>query len=308
MEYDNTASVGSAWLCGLMLALGFASPSTLLADEIKRNLSIEFSSPLLASRGDAELSHLELDARIQKIPERDRADVVHGPARLQQLIEDQLQVRAFADRAIDNGILDEELVRAELYLMISTWLSERYRDQVIEREALDDYTDQAREIYLLNPERFQTVLKVTFSHILIANDPDSRARSAELLDQIQNGAEFEALAREHSEDPSVANNGGRFDRIELERLDAGFRDGISELEVGVPGLVQSSYGWHVVDVQARLPAGTQPFEEVADELREQARTHHAQQIVDRLLRAYYAQELEIAEGAVAEVLDRYPFD
>ena len=308
MGYKETAPAGAGLLCGLILALGPIISSNAIADEIERTLSLEYSSPLLASRGDAELSHLELDARIQKIPERDRADVVHGPARLQQLIEDQLQVRAFADRAIDNGILDDELVRAELYLMISTWLSERYRDQVIEREALDDYTDQAREIYLLDTDRFATVPKVTFSHILIANDPDSRARAAELLEQLQNGADFEALAREHSEDPSVANNGGRFDTIELERLDAGFRDGISDLEEGVPGLVQSSYGWHVVDVEARIPAGTQPFEEVADELREQARTRHAQQIVDRLLRAYYAQELEIAEGAVAEVLDRYPFD
>lgn len=304
----RSAPLGAGFLCGLLLALNPASKIFAQSDEIERSIALEFSSPLLARRGDAELSHLELDVRIQKIPEKDRPDVVHGPARLQQLIEDQLQIRAFADRAIANGALEDELVRAELYLIISTFLSERYRDQRVEREALDDYTDQARETYLLNPDRFQTEPKVDFSHLLIANDPDSRTRASELLERVEAGEDFQALAREYSEDPSVSSNGGRFEAIELARLDSGFRDGIADLEVGVPGLVESSYGWHVVTVHERMPAATQPFEEVADELRDQARASHAQQIVDRMLRAYYAEELEIAEGAVAEVLDRYPFD
>lgn len=312
-ESKPPAPSGPAFLCALALSVAVTIPGTVRSDdsrsnEVQRSLDLGFSSPVLARRGNAHLTHLELDARLQKIPEQDRPDVVNGPARLEKLIEDQLQIRTFADRAIAEGALDDELVEAELYLMISTWLAERYRDQVITEESLDDYTGQARELYQLDPERFTAEPTVSFSHLLIANHPDPKARAAELLEQIEGGADFAALAAEHSEDPSVVNNRGRFDEIEVARLDEQFRSGLAELEPGAVELVQSGYGWHVVALHDRQPERIREFEEVADQLREEARQQHAQEIVERLLRSYYAQELEIVEGGVAEVLERYPFE
>lgn len=307
-RFQTPSSDGPGLLCGVLLLIGPVLTGPAFANDVQRSLDIDFSSSVLAKRGEAELTHLELDARLQKIPEQDRPDVVNGPARLEKLIEDQLQIRTFADRAIAEGALDDELVEAELYLMISTWLAERYRDQVITEESLDDYTGQARELYQLDPERFTAEPTVSFSHLLIANHPDPKARAAELLEQLEAGADFAALAAEHSEDPSVVNNRGRFTDIETARLDEQFRSGLAELEPGAVELVQSGYGWHVVALHDRQPERIREFEEVADQLREEARQQHAQEIVERLLRSYYAQDLEIVEGGVAEVLERYPFE
>ncbi len=302
------ALLGPGFLCALVMFAGVSVPAVVESEEAQRALGLEFSSPVLARRGDAQLTHLELDARLQAIPEHARPDVVNGPARLEKLIEDQLQIRTFADRAIAEGALDNELVEAELFLMVSTWLAERYRDRVIAEESLDDYTNQARELYQLDPERFTAEPTVSFSHLLIANHPDPRSRAAELLEQIEGGAAFAELAAEHSEDPSVVNNQGRFDEIAVARLDEQFRAGLADLEPGSVDLVQSGYGWHVVALHDRQAERIRDFEDVADELREEARQQHAQEIVERLLRSYYSEELEIVEGGVADVLARYPFD
>ena len=79
---------GAGLLCGLLLALGPLLSPHAVADDVARKLDLEFESPLLAQRGDAVLSHLELDARMQKIPAEDRADVVHGLHDLHELRPD----------------------------------------------------------------------------------------------------------------------------------------------------------------------------------------------------------------------------
>ncbi|MBY6205952.1 peptidylprolyl isomerase [Halomonas denitrificans] len=307
-RFQNPSFGGPLLLSGVLMLLGPVLPGPTFAEDVQRSLDIDFSSSVLARRGEARLTHLELDARLQAIPEDARPDVVNGPARLEKLIEDQLQIRTFADRAIAEGALDDELVEAELYLMVSTWLAERYRDRIIAEQSLDDYTDQARELYQLDRDRFTAEPTVSFSHLLIANHPDPRARAAELLERIESGEDFAELAAEHSDDPSVVNNRGRFDEIETARLDERFRVGLAALEPGDVELVESGYGWHVVVLHDRQSERIRDFEEVADQLREEARQQHAQEIVERLLRSYYAQDLEIVEGGVAEVLERYPFE
>ena len=281
------------------------SNASLAAEEIARELVLEYSSPVMATRGNAKLTHLELDARLQAVPERDRAGVVTGPARLQKLIEDQLQIRDFAGKAIEAGILEDELVQAQLYMMVSAWLAERYRDQVVAEQELDDYSDQAREIYLLNPERFEAEPSVSFTHLLIQNSPQAESQALDFLSRVQAGEVLSELAVASSEDPSVADNQGKFHAIELNMLESGFRSGIEAMSAGEVDLVQSAFGWHVVQLDQILPSRTVPYEEVEGELIEEAKNRHKDSIIERLLRAHYAEELNIAEGGVAEVLNRY---
>ena len=291
----------AAFFIGLC-AVGTAS---FAEEEINRELALEYSSPVLATRGNAKLTHLELDARLQVIPEQDRAGVVTGPARLEKLIEDQLQIRDFAGKAIEAGLLEDELVQAQLYMMVSAWLAERYRDQVVAEQELDDYSEQAREIYLLNPDRFEAEPSISFTHLLIQNSEQAESRAREFLSRVQAGEVLSDLAVASSEDPSVADNQGQFRAIELSMLESGFRAGVEAMSEGEVELVQSGFGWHVVQLDQILPSRTLPYEEVEEELIEEARNRHRGAIIERLLRAHYAEQLDIVEGGVSEVLDRY---
>jgi len=115
------------------------------------------------------------------------------------------------------------------------------------------------------------------SHILItAKGDDEAARTAAeaqaqaLAEAARGGADFAALAREHSAD--AAANGGDLGWVERGMMVAPFEDALfamSEGEISAP--VHTEFGWHVLHLR-QIKAGVQvPFAAVRDELLAQER-------------------------------------
>ncbi|MDT8322315.1 MAG: peptidylprolyl isomerase [Xanthomonadales bacterium] len=291
-----------------ILSILLASGS-LLAEELERSLLIEFESPLLATRGDAELGHLGLAGRMMAIPEADRAGVVSDPGRIAELLNDVLLTRKLGQDAIADGVLEDPAVQAELYHLIMVRLSEKQRQRVAEQTELDDYTQQAREIYLKEKANYQTEPTVSFTHLLLQSDSDNdeqvEQRARELLAEIKAGASLEDYALEFSQDPSVTSNKGRFEDAPMGRLESGFKKGIESMTDGQIELIKSGYGWHIVRIDALTPARQQSFDEVSDTLKKLARQRHVNRVWDQHLREFYSHDLVIEPNGVAEILDRY---
>lgn len=84
-------------------------------------------------------------------------------------------------------------------------------------------------------------------HILVATE----AACTDLKDQITNGADFAALAQEHSQCPSGAQGGalGTFGRGQMVKE---FDEVVFSAPVGeVQGPVQTQFGFHLVEVTQR---------------------------------------------------------
>ena len=90
------------------------------------------------------------------------------------------------------------------------------------------------------------------------------ARAAKLAQRVADGEDFEALAREHSHDPSVAENGGYASGYEFTRLSRDLRDLLPEAPLGkLQGPVRTSNGVFLFRVLSRTQTD---FEEVRAEL------------------------------------------
>lgn len=291
-----------------MMALLFAPLLPVAAQTpIDREIHVEFQSPLLAKRGEARITDAEFDARMQAIPDGDQASVLADPERIGKLFEDMLATQAVAQDAIERKALDEPLIQAEMYRTIVVRLAEIQRTHIMESAELADYTQRARELYLAHPDQNQAEPTVSFTHLLVQDlgQNDAEARARELMTQVKQGESLTMLAQQYSDDPSSESNHGRFENTPVSQLDSKFRGGIAELEIGEVGIIESAYGWHLVRVDARAPARRKSFEEVADKLREQARVAHLTRVWEAYLRAVHEQELEIAPGGVAAILERY---
>jgi hypothetical protein len=274
---------------------------------IERSVEIELDSPLVASRGETEISMLDLHGRMMAVPAGDRAGVVSSPERLEKLLQDLLTVHALADRGREAGFADTLDFQTELLYMMTVRLAEKYRENWIAERELENYENQARELFLSNPEQFTRPDTVTFKHILVRDfRDDPRARAAALMERLEQGEDFATLARSASDDPSVVQNKGHLAGIDVTTLEQQFAAGIAQLDEGEMGLVESGFGWHVVLVEDRAAGGPQTFEEVRDQLTAQARERHRDRLLDRLMRELMSGELELADGAVAEILERYP--
>ena len=136
-----------------------------------------------------------------------------------------------------------------------------YRKQLANSYLSDDEVLKSltREAY----ERMQT--DVSFSHILIrvptganaALDDDAYRRALDALERLRAGEDFETVAKEVSEDPTVRTNNGRIGYVT-----AMLPDGFYELETAIYTLPSRTYsrpiktplGYHVVIQNGKRPA------------------------------------------------------
>lgn len=118
-------------------------------------------------------------------------------------------------------------------------------------------------------------------HILIQHDDDEEAaaeRAEELREQIENGADFESLAREHSEDPGSARDGGELGYLRPGDVAEPFAEALFALEpeeVSEP--VRTDFGYHLIRLDDIREGGTPEFETVRDELRQELQEQYAEQ-------------------------------
>src|SRR5260370_14063309 len=132
-----------------------------------------------------------------------------------------------------------------------------------------------QRLYDQNKEAFRTPERVKARHILLetqvkpaSEEADIKAKGESLLKQIKGGADLAKLAKENSEDPGSAVNGGNLgDWITHGQMVPEFDKAIFALKVGeTSDLVKAQYGYHIVQTLARQDAGIRSFAEVKNEL------------------------------------------
>jgi peptidyl-prolyl cis-trans isomerase C len=135
--------------------------------------------------------------------------------------------------------------------------------------------EEAKKFYEENKTEFTQPETVKASHILFrVNKEDSE----EVVDQklkaaqgaearAKKGEDFTALAKELSEEPGAKESGGDLgffpkDRMVPEFAEAAFNEKVGE----VSNPVRTQFGWHVIKVTEKKPAGTLPYDEVKSQL------------------------------------------
>lgn len=141
--------------------------------------------------------------------------------------------------------------------------------------------------YRAHRAEFQRPERVKLRQILT----EDRRTADRAFRELSGGADFAALARQISRDPSAASGGyqGELSRADLPPA---FVDLIFSLQPGeVSRVVPADYGFHIFQVTERLPAEVAPLEQVRSEVVERLR----QESADRRL-----------AGLVEQAKSRYP--
>lgn len=132
-------------------------------------------------------------------------------------------------------------------------------------------------------------------HILLqASSEDDIAQrkteAEEIITQLEGGADFATLAQERSEDPGSSQTGGDLGWVPRGVFVPEFDEAIFSMEPGEIRLVQSQFGWHIIELQEprqergfenpeffmQSPAAQAVFETWVDDLR--AKAEQANQI------------------------------
>ena len=135
--------------------------------------------------------------------------------------------------------------------------------------------EEVASFYAENPEMFANDAQIHARHIITAATENAdaatvaaaSAKAEKARERAIAGEDFAELAREMSEGPS-APKGGDLGFFTRDQMVPAFADAAFVLEPGqISEVVRSPFGFHVIKVEEKRPAGTLSLDEVSDDLR-----------------------------------------
>ncbi len=140
------------------------------------------------------------------------------------------------------------------------------------KKELAGYKEELKKPFVAEPDLLDKLVKEAYarlgeevkaSHILISLKPDADpqdtlkafAKAEEIVTKLNQGEDFEKLAREYSEDPSAKTNGGSLGYFTALQMVYPFEEAAYRLEKGeISNPVKTRFGYHVIHVEDKRPS------------------------------------------------------
>lgn len=190
---------------------------------------------------------------------------------LPQVVQLVIEQRLLAEEAVREKMHQNTAYEASLQFQADRLLQERYIDTMME----DSLGDEAIEIaYSVYATKLPLEQRVRARHILISpptnEEADVRAalqKAQGLIRELNEGADFAALAQAHSDDEGSAENGGDLGFFPRGRMVEPFEEAAFALEVGAftQEAVASPFGFHIIEVLEQVEMKP-PLDEVRESL------------------------------------------
>ena len=286
--------------CAVLSLLGLLA---LVGTPVVRAETVLGASPAI------RVTDEDIKAAAEVIPLAARGAALSRRENVNQQVEGVYLRRALSEEAVREGLDKDPVVVALIKLGRERILSEARLSaldlsRTPDSATLDSYAEAS---YKGDPKRFEVAAQTRVRHILLRKDaPDAKAKAEALLAELKAGASFETLAKERSADYETAAQGGDLGFFSEGAMVKPFEDAVAALKApgDLSGVVETQYGYHVVRLEARRPAGMRPFSEVRDLLRIEARSRaHREARAEKINKLM--EQLKIDPAAVEEFTKQY---
>lgn len=178
----------------------------------------------------------------------------------EQMLSELTDIYVLTTQDAAKAVKDDPRVQAQIELqrrgVIAQAVASRFFSNVniTDEEIAAEYK---RQTELAPPLQYKA------RHILV----ESQGEAEGLITQLNDGADFEALAAEHSTGPS-ASNGGDLGWFAPNQMVAPFSDAVAKLEDGdyTDAPVQTDFGWHVILREQSRQTEAPPLDSVRNEV------------------------------------------
>ena len=153
----------------------------------------------------------------------------------------------FEDTLVKSGFIDEDdfINNTRLNYQRQKAIEEYIKDNITDKEIKDYYNDEFAG-------------DISAKHILIKvksdsdeeglTDDEAKAKAEDLIKELNDGADFSTLAKENSEDPGSAANGGDLGYFNKGKMVKEFEEAAYKLKVNeyTSEPVKTTYGYHII--------------------------------------------------------------
>ncbi|SDE53732.1 foldase protein PrsA [Paenibacillus sp. UNCCL117] len=206
-----------------------------------------------------------------------RADAATKADAEKQAKEQMEQIKMYLgmqEGGLEKALKDNNVTEQEIQNFIGSSLTAIVG---AEKQVTDDEVKKAYDSKLAQDANIYTV--ATVRHILVGttdaatgaetrSKEDALKRAKEVQDKLKAGGDFDALAKEYSDDPGSKEAGGKYENAEVSQWVPEFKKAAIELPLNqISDPVETTYGYHVMKVESR---STKTFDETKEALRSEA--------------------------------------
>jgi len=265
---------------------------------------------ILAQRGKGVITQSAFAARVDRIPADVRYRSLRDTGRFTDLVFSMLVNAQLAADAREAGYDKGQMMIDRMQLAASDELANAWLAHYISQQPPADYELLAGEYYQMNQQYIQTTPTIDVSHILVSSkersDEDASALADSLYQQILQSPElFDQFVTEYSEDPSAASNHGKFKDVEKGDMVQAFELAAFALQSGeISAPVKTSYGYHIIRLDARNEPQLIEFEDVKEKLIEQQHKLHEDRTRRDYLSSLTSLDVDMTTDAMREMIIR----
>jgi peptidyl-prolyl cis-trans isomerase C len=241
---------------------------------------------VIATVGDRQVTAEEFGREIAR--QRKGGDLqqmlkAFDSGRRRELLDEYIDQKLLVLGALKTGLDRDPDVAAEIREATDGILSAAFLKQTLDRQvtatALKEFYEQNRSFFQLPP-------RVKARHILLK----SAREAEEMLVRLKNGEDFCQLAALKSTDTTTSGSCGDLGWMDKGIMVKAFEDSLFALNPGeVSGVVQTSYGFHLIRVMERQEGRVPPFEAVHTQVDRQLRSRLLEKIRQGLKREFPVQ-------------------
>ena len=213
-------------------------------------------------------------------------------------LENYLRKRLVIQEAQKAGYDKRPDVQSDMEAARESALFDRYVRDVVAAPIVTD--SEIARYYKDHPDDFSIPEQVKVRHIVIGPSSQSREEALQQIQKVlaglhsQNDAikfsepaatqmrvhNFAEMARKYSQDPS-AESGGDLGWVGRGQLDPTFEEAAFQMQKGkLSGVIQTNFGYHIIFVEDKRAAGTEPFDQVKASIREFLMNQHTADVVN----------------------------
>jgi peptidyl-prolyl cis-trans isomerase C len=237
------------------------------------------------TEADLEIAMADLDQQFSQLPAEQRR-----AAALSAIIE----IKLLSTAAEEEGIADSDEFERRMEFLRERALHSAYIDQQISGQITEE---QLRARYEEEVGKLPASEEVHARHILVETEEEAKA----IIKQLDEGGDFEAIAKEKSTDGAAAQ-GGDLGYFGPGQMVPEFEQAAFAMEPGSHSAepVKTQFGFHVIKVEDKRAKAPPAFEQVSEQFRSLILRENYVSTVSDLREA---AEIEIEDPALAEAIE-----
>ena len=216
---------------------------------------------VLAEVNSGSITTVDFDRELKNLPEylKAMADTPQGRKEmLDTMVIRELILQQASKDGLDKGAeIEEKLQDLKKRLIVESFLKKKVE---VESKVSDE---DMKKFYEQNKDKFKSGEQIKASHILVKTEKEAK----DIAVQLKAGGNFEELAKKNSVDSSSAKGGdlGWFGKGSM--VPAFEKAALALKEGQISDVVKSDFGFHIIKLTGKRPAGIRPFEEVKEQIK-----------------------------------------